>query len=245
MTYLQPVFAIVLLLTLAELIRSWRSERLQRPWYLALALGLVFLVSWQPVAWLALRPFEGRYPLRAYPVGDAEAIVVLASAVYASYPPMPEPTLGGDTFGRCQYAAWLHRNWRPLPILACGGAATGDVPYSLTMAKQLQRDGVPEAAIWREERSRSTHENAVNGAALLRQKGIRRIVLVTDAYHMLRAEKCFRKEGLQVVAAPCGYRTEEGFHFDRLAPGWQPIEWNEDTAHESLGLLWYWIRGWV
>jgi uncharacterized SAM-binding protein YcdF (DUF218 family) len=113
------------------------------------------------------------------------------------------------------------------------------------MGEQLERDGVPQSAIWLEKRSHSTHENAFYAAALLRQKGIRKIALVTDAYHMLRAEKCFRKEGLVVVPAPCGYRTLDGFHADELLPGWQPIAWNEDVAHETVGLLWYWIRGWV
>ena len=57
--------------------------------------------------------------------------------------------------------------------------------------------------IWTEERSRSTHENAVFGAEILRQHEIGRIALVIEARSMLRAESCFRKQGITVVAAPC------------------------------------------
>jgi uncharacterized SAM-binding protein YcdF (DUF218 family) len=113
------------------------------------------------------------------------------------------------------------------------------------MREALQREGVPESVVWLEKESHSTHENAAYAAAILRRKGIHKVVLVTDAYHMLRAEKCFLKEGLDVVPAACGFRTSGGFHFNDLLPGWEPISWNEDVLHESLGLIWYRIRGWV
>jgi uncharacterized SAM-binding protein YcdF (DUF218 family) len=113
------------------------------------------------------------------------------------------------------------------------------------MREALEREGVPASAIWVEQRSRSTHENAVFGAALLKQKGIHKIVLVTEAYHMLRAERCFRKEGLAVVPAACGYRTYQRLALNGFLPGWEPIAWNEEVAHEFLGLIWYWIRGWI
>lgn len=243
MTYLQPVFPVLLFLALVALIPRWRATKPWRTRLATLAVGAVFLLSLGVTARLTVHPFEALFPPRTFPAGDADAIVVLASTVYSSCPPMPTPALGFDTYERCRYAAWLHNHWRPLPVLACGGAGDGDIPYSVTMAEELQREGVPATAIWLEKRSRSTYENALYGAALLREKGIRRIALVTDAYHMLRAEKCFRKQGLEVVPAACGYRTEEGFRMEELVPGWQAIAWNEDAAHECVGLLWYWIRG--
>jgi uncharacterized SAM-binding protein YcdF (DUF218 family) len=246
MTYLQPVFPILLFLAAVALIRRWRASAPHKPRLLALALGGLFLVSWPPMAWLLSRPLEAVYPPREYPADTGDAIVVLASAVYPPCPPIPTPRLGSDTYERCQYAAWLHTHWRPLPVLACGGTEAQDIPpYAITMREALEREGVPASAIWLEQRSHSTHENALYGAELLRRKGIRKIILVTDAYHMLRAAECFRREGMIVVPAACGYRTYQGFHPAVLLPGWEPIAWNEDVAHESLGLLWYWIRGWV
>jgi uncharacterized SAM-binding protein YcdF (DUF218 family) len=104
---------------------------------------------------------------------------------------------------------------------------------------------VPASAIWTESQSRTTHENAVYAARVLRSKGVRTIVLVTDAYHMLRSEKCFRKEGLVVIPAACGYRTAGRFKPEELMPGWEPISWNEDFLHEVLGLAWYRLHGWI
>jgi len=107
MTYLQPVFPFVLLLALVQTIRYRRSLGSPAFRVLALVVVAIFLVSWEPAAWLLSRCLEGRYPPRAYPAGDAQAIVVLASAVYPPSPPMPAPRAGADTYERCQYAARL------------------------------------------------------------------------------------------------------------------------------------------
>lgn len=246
MTYIQPTLAVLLLVVWIASFRYWRSGKPGKPRLLFLAAGALFLLSWPPIAQLTMRMLETPWPPRMFAADGGQAIVVLSSAVYAEEVPMPEAVLGSDTAERCQYAAWLHRHWRPLPILAAGGTGDGDVPpYSAVMRTALERGGVPPQAIWLEERSHSTHENAVYAATLLRQKGIHTIVLVTDAYHMLRAAACFRKEGLTVIPAACGYRSYHGFHALDLLPGWEAIAWNEDAAHEAIGLVWYRMRGWI
>jgi uncharacterized SAM-binding protein YcdF (DUF218 family) len=247
MTYTQPLFTSLLAIAFAALAFRKRGGRLDRPLVPFLALGALFLVSWAPAATLVTRVFESRNPPRLYPAETAEAIVVLSSAVFPPCPPIPTPRLGADTYERCQYAAWLHTHWKPLPVLACGGMGDPEdlPPYSLVMRQALEREGVPPSAIWIEGRSLSTHENAVFGAELLRQKGIRKIVLVTEAYHMPRAADCFRKAGIVVVPAACGYRSYHTFHAEELLPGWEPIAWNEDALHEGVGLAWYWMRGWI
>jgi len=60
------------------------------------------------------------------------------------------------------------------------------------MRRVLAGEGVPLPMIWTEEKSRSTYENAVYGWKFF-TPGIRKVVLVTEAYHMPRAERCFRK----------------------------------------------------
>jgi uncharacterized SAM-binding protein YcdF (DUF218 family) len=246
MTYLQPLLPVLLLLGLLQIVRYRRSAQLPGFRGLMLVVIALFLASWEPAAWLFSRGFESWYPPRTYPAGDAGAIVVLASAVYPPDPPLPTPRLGSDTDARCQYAAWLHRHWKPLPVLASGGGGFVDTPpYAMAMKDALEREGVPASAIWVEDRSHSTHENALYAAALLQQKGVRRIVLVTNAYHMLRAAACFRKQSLTVIPAACGYRTYHDFQLTDLLPGWEPISWNDDAMHESVGLVWYRLRGWI
>jgi uncharacterized SAM-binding protein YcdF (DUF218 family) len=104
---------------------------------------------------------------------------------------------------------------------------------------------VPPSDIWIEDRSRSTYENALYGARILHGRGVAAIALVTDGYHMLRAQKCFRKQSLSVFAAPSDYRSYRSFQWDDLLPCAEPISWNEDIAHEAVGIAWYWCHGWI
>jgi uncharacterized SAM-binding protein YcdF (DUF218 family) len=244
-SYLQPLLAFLLPLTLLCALRCWRRRKDATTGLLLFGVSALFLLSLPLVAWLASRPFESRYPRRPFPGGDAQAIVVLSGNVRPPLPERPIPLPDRDTYERCQYAAWLYHNWRKLPIVACGGAMTnGGEPYAATMSRILEAEGVEKAMIWTEQNSRSTHENAAYGADLLRAKGIHRVVLVTEAYHMLRSEKCFRKQGLEVLPAPCGFRTFE-FGLDDILPGWKPIFQSERALHEGIGLLWYRMHGWI
>jgi len=246
MTYIQPLLPILLLIAVCASAFSWGVTRAKSHRILVLAVAALLLCSWPPAAWLATRPFEMRYSPHPRLPEDAQALVVLSSAVYPESPPLPAARLGSDTFERCQYAAWLYSHWRNLPVLASGGGRSAEddetPPYAMVMREALEKEGVPAPAIWTEERSRSTYENALFSAEILRKKGISRIVLVTDAYHMVRAEKCFRKQGIEVFPAACGFRTMRGFHPVWLLPSWEAIAWNEDVLHETVGLLWYKIR---
>lgn len=247
MTYIQPLLSFLFLLAVVGIVRNWKPGKERKLNLLALAVLGLFLLSWPPVAWLIVRAFEAPFPPQESPPADAQAIVVLASTIYPARPPVPTPRMGSDTFERCQYAAWLYKNWRPLPILVSGGTnMAGTPPYAIEMRAGLRLEGVPDAMIWSEEQSHSTYQNALYSAQVLKKKGIHKMVLVTEAYHMLRAEKCFRKQGLEVVPAACGYRAlGSSLHLFELLPGWEPISWNEDLLHEFVGLIWYRFRGWI
>lgn len=247
--YIQPLYTFFLLLSFAGLIRCWRQAKTRKPFLLATALLGLFLISWPPFVWLLLQPFERPFPRGFDHSSDAQAIVVLSGGIqYSPVPGLPAARVGSDTFERCQYAAFLHNHWRPLPVLVSGGGNQPDPetpPYAVLMRDAIEKEGVPDSQVWTETKSRTTYENAEYSAQMLRQKGVTKIVLVTDAYHMWRAEKSFRKQGLVVVPAACGYRSFDKINLGNLTPGWEPIGFTEDLLHESLGLIWYKIHGWI
>jgi uncharacterized SAM-binding protein YcdF (DUF218 family) len=238
LTYLEPGLPIIFVL-LAIGIRA-RSRRI-----LGAATVFLFLWSWEPTAAFLSGTLEWRYPIRPFPPGDAEAIVVLSGGIYKHNDTRPEDQPKADTYGRASHAAWLYRNWKPLPIVASGGE-TGNrtkVVLADVMRRVLEEKGVPASMIWVEGRSRSTYENAVYSTELLRAKGITRIALVTEANHMLRAERSFRRQGLTVIPAPCAYRyVEFTGEFEQFIPNQRAIERNELALHEWLGYLWYRLR---
>jgi uncharacterized SAM-binding protein YcdF (DUF218 family) len=240
MTYTQPLLLLFAAIALTGLLRT----RASRPKHIALCgLAGLLLLSWPPVDWLLGLPLEGRYPVRPFrPPPGIQAIVVLGSTVQPSIYERPYPIPDCDTYNRCEHASWIYRRWGPFPVLACEGQQR--TPGMTVMADLLRRAGVPENMIWIEKRSRSTRENAAYGAAVLRQHGIQRIVLVVEAQSMLRASACFRKEGIDVTAAPSEFRTLGPWR-EELLPSWRAVRRNEVTLHEALGLAWYRLHGWI
>jgi uncharacterized SAM-binding protein YcdF (DUF218 family) len=242
-TYTQPFTLLFLLIVAAGLFglrRHWRTVS----WWVVFSgfVGLAAL-SWPPAASILAKPLAGRYVQEARPTGDADAIVVLAGAV--NYPTRDRPytLMGRDTYRRVQHAAWLFHNWKPLPVLATGGPVfRGGEAASSIMRRVLEQEGVPRSMIWTEEQSRSTYENALYSAKLLHDHGIGRIALVVEADSMLRAERCFRKQGLAVTPAPCLF-SDTPFATDELLPGWRGIYRQEILLHEGIGLIWYWLSG--
>ncbi len=187
-------------------------------------------------------PLEHWYPIQPPQTDGAQAIVVLSPGINGDRESPGGPWLKDNTAARCHYGAWLWKRSNGLPVLLCGGPVPIPPPASKVMRQAMIGQGVPESLLWTEERSTSTYENARNGAEILRAKGIRRIVLVTEAYHMLRSERCFRKQGLEVIPAPCAFND-----LPRSANSWLPgpegVFANEQTLHEFVGLGWYLVSG--
>jgi uncharacterized SAM-binding protein YcdF (DUF218 family) len=239
MTYYQPVFAALLIYAIVSLLRV--RQHVSR---LALVAALLLLLyCWPPVAWLVLWPLEMPYADHPPEQRNTEAIVVLAADVFPPSPPRLTASVGPSTYERCLYAAWLYNNWMHLPVLASGGGTGRTEPYASAMRDVLVRNGVPQEMIWTETKSRSTYENALYSAELLRNKGIRHIVLVTEAFHMKRAELCFRKLGVSLTPAACGFRTRQAPTPEFVIPGWASVASNEMVMHEVVGIVWYKLRG--
>jgi uncharacterized SAM-binding protein YcdF (DUF218 family) len=236
MTYLQPILPLLLVLSLVlHLVRKRSSRRLH--WFSLFSSVSLFLWAWPPAAWLLAGTLEWWYPPEAA-LKDPEAIVVLSGSIEGREVGL-EHRLTHGSATRCAFGAWLHLRRYRVPVVI-----TGDQRITSLMRAQMIAHGVPEQMIWQEPQSSSTSDHAVNCAKLLTQKGIRRIALVTEAYHMLRSEASFRKQGLDVQPAPCGFRTSDfGDTVSDWIPGSRAIRSNEEIAHEWVGLAYYWVRG--
>jgi uncharacterized SAM-binding protein YcdF (DUF218 family) len=79
-----------------------------------------------------------------------------------------------------------------------------DQPYDEAewCAQVAQAHGVPAAAIVLEERSRSTEENAIEARKVMGAYALKTAVLVSDNYHLWRAEMLFRAQGISVFTSP-------------------------------------------
>jgi uncharacterized SAM-binding protein YcdF (DUF218 family) len=92
------------------------------------------------------------------------------------------------------------------PVLLLSGGGRGSEPEAVRMRRMAVTGGVPAAALLIEPNSRDTLGNARETAQMLRARGWRRIVLVSDRTHLPRAAALFRLAGVE-VAGRCGVRA--------------------------------------
>jgi uncharacterized SAM-binding protein YcdF (DUF218 family) len=240
-SYINFGFPFFILLAISGLIQAWRSRQHKRPWLLTAGILGCFLISYYPLAWLFTLPLESWYEINPTPRESAQALVVLSGGAYTPVPDRPYTLPEKSTYERSRHTAWLYKNWKPLPVLACGGGPYGE-PLSFAIREVLEAEGVPANKIWLETRSGTTYENAVYGCEILRRHGISKIVLVEEARFLPRAVACFRKQGMTVVPAAFNF-SRLYFESDDILPASRAIQLNGETIHEYLGLLWYRLRG--
>jgi uncharacterized SAM-binding protein YcdF (DUF218 family) len=170
----------------------------------------------------------------------AGAIVVLAAGRYSSAPEYGGDTVDRDTLERLRYAAQLHRQ-TGLPLLVSGGAPYGEeTSEAALMQAVLQRDfGISPK--WVEDRSPDTMQNAALSKALLAEAGIRTVFLVTQAWHMPRAQWAFVHAGLDPIPAPTGFTKLSVAERKLLGylPSARGLGLSSLALHERLGLSWY------
>ena len=208
------------------------------------ALALYALSSGAFVHWL-MAPLESTAALSATDprLADRQAIVVLGGGRRRHAPEYGGETVSSQTLERVRYGARLHRQLG-LPIAVTGGVVSGPgVAEAQLMAAALREDfAVPVR--WVETRSRNTRENAEFTRALLTQEKVVRIVLVSHAAHLPRAERMFRDQGFDVLLAPTAFSTGPGATwtlFDWI-PAADALSVSWYATHEYLGRAWYWLR---
>jgi len=111
------------------------------------------------------------------------------------------------------------------------------------MRRWLMRFGLSGEKTFAEEASENTWQNAIYLRQTLQSQGISRVVLVTSAWHMPRSRWCFEQQGLEVIAAPTDFLTEQrGRDMRSLFPDANTLAESSLALHEYLGMLWYRLR---
>ncbi len=146
------------------------------------------MLLWAAAAWaLELLGRRGR------PHGRYDAIVVPGCRL------LPGGGASGAHLRRVDRAVELWREGRAALLLLTGGPR-GRRPSEAEMAARYARSqGVPESALLLEEESSSTAGNARCAARLIEA---RRVLLVTDSYHVPRARRLFGRYFEHVEVAP-------------------------------------------
>ena len=183
-----------------------------------------------------LRPLERAYSVPVKPAGDV--IVLLCGGFRGGGKPFSaSERLAPGTLERAASAFKLYGE-TGLPVLISGGAPFSKRPEAEAAAAYLKELGVPEHKLITEEKSRDTKENALFSLRICGERGYKKIILLTSAYHMPRSVLLFTRTGTaEIVPFPVARRSGG----PRFAGDYLPGGGLESrlALNEYLGLLYY------
>lgn len=242
----QPLSLVFILLVLGLVFAAAGFRRLNR-FLSGLAALLLFLTLFTSAGAVILQVLENRIARPATLPANLSCIIILGGAfeneVIAKRGGI-ELNQAADRFVEGLKLAQAHPGAR---ILVSGGDGSfsgqydGDAQTSETFFSTF---GIAPDRLIREDRSRTTFENAANTRQLLEANGLSNCALITSAFHMPRSIGLFRKLGIDVTPWPVDYRTSGDA---TLAPDFSQPSLNAQLTttamREWTGLLAYFISG--
>ena len=130
--------------------------------------------------------------------GTYDALVILGAKVEADGAASPA------LLRRIAHGAALYHAGAAPFLLLTGGQPKGGITEAAVMGQAALSLGVAEGALRLEELSRNTLENAMFCKPIVERHGWRRLLVVTDGYHLPRALYTFNRLGMKTKgsAAP-------------------------------------------
>ncbi|WP_035051861.1 YdcF family protein [Andreprevotia chitinilytica] len=235
--FLLPPMNGLLLIALGAWLQP-RRKRLGRSLLIS-GIALLYLLSTQLVA-NGLTGLLEPAPISAANLRNVDAIVCLGGGKrFGAYDQPAGETVNNATLVRLRYCAQLARA-SGKPVLVSGGAPIGGIPEADLMAAALREDFQIQPR-WIENGSDDTAENARLSARMLLPPQ-RRIALVSQAWHLPRAEHLFVVAGFEVTPAPTDFANREPFSLLQLLPKAKALYESSLAIHELVGLIWYRLR---
>jgi uncharacterized SAM-binding protein YcdF (DUF218 family) len=142
----------------------------------------------------------------------------------------------------------LLRDGRAKNVLISSAGIPGlpeDAGEVRVLARALEHWGIDKSRIALEERSLNTYENALYSKKIVQERGWSSVLVVTSAFHMKRAQGCFRKVGLAVDTFPVDYRTPSALPELVSLPRSEYLHRSSAAIREGTGRVVYRLRGYA
>jgi uncharacterized SAM-binding protein YcdF (DUF218 family) len=218
---------------------------MRRRWLIGVAaLGLLLLAA-TPIPALLLRPLELRFPPPVQLPAHIDGILVLGGAVDPHLSRELGTTVLGPSGGRLSAGVLIALRHPEAKLALIGGEGdliAAGLPEAAASLSYVLAQGIERSRVVLEERSRSTHENAVFAKALLQPRPDGDWVLVTSAWHMPRAVAAFRGAGWRVIPYPVDFLAAYVLPGFSLRDG---LDVGTTALKEWVGLAWYRLLGWT
>ena len=161
-----------------------------------LVVGAVGVVAVVLVGYYVITVYQVWRAARHDDARPSQAIIVLGAAQYNGTP--------SSVFkARLDHAADLYKAGIAPLIVVTGGKVPGDKFTEAGVgADYLHKLGIPDDAILRETTSRNSWESLRASARFLKERGVTRVVLVSDPFHSLRIRLIAEEIGFDAVTSP-------------------------------------------
>jgi uncharacterized SAM-binding protein YcdF (DUF218 family) len=153
----------------------------------------------------------------------ADVIIVLGAEV------LPGGRPSGALNARIQHALTLYDAGLASHLILCGGVGGNPPSEAEVMRRSALRAGVPDDALVLEDRSHSTEASLTNAKKLMDARGWRSAVIVSDPFHLYRAETIARDLGIEAYGS--GAQNSPTYTLGYLRVRY--------TAREVWALIWY------
>jgi len=232
------------------LLSRQRTSRWGRRWLWGImAAYLVFSI---PVTarWLAAPLAWGVTPLESRAIAcEVRAVVVLdgGTARFRNREELIEIPLATSAL-RALETCRVYRLMEDPLVIVSGGVDHADPKWTLeasALRELLIKCGVPEARIILESDSLNTRAHSVNLVRMLKERKIEQFVLVTSPSHMRRAIWAFQAQGIAPVPSPSKSSMDGLRGWRAFWPSTRALEFTQETMHEYVGLVYYFMKGYI
>ena len=248
---LEPLGAIWLLMVLNILVLLWRRQWRGALW-LTVPAVLFFLLGSTPLAETLVGAAEGPYATRSFiNLPSADAALALGGTHRVS-----EYDVYGFSIGpaeeRILAVAELVRLGKANRLVLGGSTQSvpgkPGVPSMALVQSWLVSSGLSTASVTSLGICSNTHDEALQFRKLKEAEGWQKVLLVTSALHLRRAEAVFRKQGIDVTPVACDfqvYGVPKASGFPSPFPSQHRLDMLSLYLHEQIG---WWVhkwRGWL
>ncbi len=230
------------LLLLSSLLLKWRKKYKHAQLFLYTAVSWLAIISTSIVPNFLIDSLEKQYP----PLTDVSALsldsgtyIMVLGAGHTTNPALPvSQQLSETVMIRLLEAVRLHRLLPKSKLVTSGSQGKQTESQAAVVRKAAIQLGVVPEDIDTLPWTSNTMDEAQHFKYRFGTR--QQVIVVTDAVHMSRAMKWFRKVGLNPIAAPTNFilKEEKSKRTLGLIPRSDHIAKMETAVHEYLGMCW-------
>jgi uncharacterized SAM-binding protein YcdF (DUF218 family) len=210
--------------------KSYKKAKL----FLSVSFLWLFLISYSPFSNALIKPLENEYKAYLDVDSSIEYILVLGSGHITNKEISPHSQLSSSALMRLTEGIRIFKKLDNGKLIVSGYGGDDETPHAIISKEVAVSMGIDEKNILTQEEVKDTFEEAQYVKKIVGDKDF---ILVTSAYHMPRAMKLFKQNGLNAIAAPTDFLQENRSSYLR-GPSPGELRKTQVAMHEYIGILW-------